>query len=325
MSLVVTDVVTQFGAYYKPGSDNQKNLRNAIYKAGETASFFQNRPTSDTIWRGTYSSLSRIIQPFQKAFTPIGTTTFKPNSFDLFKLKIDLQETPDDLEDSYLGFLADVEELDRSKWPFVRWWMEFQVMPKKEEDLESVEYFNGVFATPTPGTAGDAGTSMDGLEKIISAYNTAGRTNVGNGAISIGTPATDAADWCTQVEEFAAAIPSQFRKKIDYIFMSLDLELRYKQGKREKYNMQYQLSNDLYNIEDYPNMKVRGLESHAGSELIWATIPGNRIRPIKKASLAQTMLVQQFAPRVMSAYSDWWEVLNFEVPEFIFHGDEGLV
>jgi len=49
MSINVTDVVTQFGAFYKPGSDNQKNLRNMIYKAVETAQYFQNRPTDDTI------------------------------------------------------------------------------------------------------------------------------------------------------------------------------------------------------------------------------------------------------------------------------------
>lgn len=327
MAFTVTDVVTSFGAYYKPGSDNQKNLRNAIYKAQETASYFSNRPTSDTIWRGTYASLNRVVQSFQKAFTPIGTTTFKPNSFSLFKLKIDLQETPDDLEPTYEGFLADMEEQDRSKWPFARWMVDFHIMPKKAEDLETAEYFAGEYIVPTPGTAGNAGESMDGLKKIIVDYNTGGRTNVGNGAISTGAPAAAAEDWCTQVEEFAAAIPSQFRKKIDYIFMSLDLELLYKQGKRAKYgkDINFLVTNGvsaLSTIEDYPNIMVKGLESHDGSDLIWATIPQNRIRPIKKVSLADTLLVQQFAPRVVSLYTDWWEVLNFEVPEFLFHNDQ---
>jgi hypothetical protein len=327
MALTVTDVVTSFGAYYKPGSDNQKNLRNMIYKAGETASFFSNRPTSDTIWRGTFATLNRVVQAFQKAWTPIGTTTFKPNQFDLFKLKIDMQETPDDLEPTYLGFLADMEELDRSKWPFSRWMVENHIMPKKQEDLETAEYFAGEYVVPTPGTAGNAGESMDGLHKIIVDYNTAGRTNLTNGAISTGAPAASAEDWCTQVEEFAAAIPSQFRKKIDYIFMSLDLELKYKQGKRAKYGKDINFLDansvsGMSTIEDYPNIKVKGLESMDGSDLIWATIPLNRIRPIKKASLADTMLVQQFAPRVVSLYTDWWEALNFEVPEFLFHNDQ---
>ena len=77
------------------------------------------RPSEDTIYRATLSQLNRIVQPFQKAFTPIGTTKFTPNQFDLYKLKVDMEETPDDLESSYLGFLAAQPEQDRSNWLFV--------------------------------------------------------------------------------------------------------------------------------------------------------------------------------------------------------------
>jgi len=66
MSLNVADVVTQYGAYYKPGSDNQKNRRNMIYKSVETAQYFQNRPTDDTIWRGTKASLAEWYSHFKK-------------------------------------------------------------------------------------------------------------------------------------------------------------------------------------------------------------------------------------------------------------------
>jgi hypothetical protein len=77
-------------------------------------------------------------------------------------------------------------------------------------------------------------------------------------------------------------------------------------------------------VNKFPNISVQGLESHEGSDLIWATIAANRIAPIKKPSLKDTMLVQQFAPRVVSFYTDWWESLNFEVPEFIVHNDQDL-
>lgn len=329
MAIIVTDVVSQYGAFYKPGSDNEKNLRNMLYKPSETARFFQLRPTEDTIWRGTSASLSRVLQPFQKSFTPISNITFKPNQFDLFKLKVDLQETPDDLEATYLGFLANTPEQDRSKWPFVRWWLEVHVMPKKEEDLEVNEIFTGEFAAPIPGTAGAAGTAMNGLRKVIRGYNTAGRTNLGNGAIVNGAVPTDEVDFCTYVEEFVEAIPSIFRSKLDYIFMSKDLVTRYRKGKRKKYGLQVNFLSgtgvsDLVTIEDYTFITVQGLESMTGSNMIWASIASNRINPKKKASAANTMLVQQFAPRVVSAYSDWWDAYNFEVPEFIFHNDQDL-
>lgn len=326
MSIVVSDVVTDFGAFYKPGSDNQKTLRNMLYKTVETAKYFQPRVTEDTIWRGTLATLTRIVQPFQKAFTPIGTLTFKPNKFDLFKIKIDLKETPDDLEASYLGFLTSIEEIERAKWPFVRWWMEQQVMPKKDEDLEVNEYFSGVYAAPTPGTAGPVSTAMNGLRKVIRDYNTASRLNLGNGPISMGEPAGDDVDFCTQVEEYAEDIPTHFRSKIDFIFMSKDNELRYKRGRRAKYKGHFNFIDrqELNIVEDFQNMKIVGLESHQGSNMIWSTIPENRINPKKKASLKDTMLVKEFSPREVSAYTDWWEALNFEVPEFLFTNDQDL-
>ena len=324
MAINVADVVAQYGAYYKPGSDNQSTLRNMIYKPSETAAFFQARPTDDTIWRGTLATLNRVLQPFQKTFTPISTTKFEPNQFSLFKLKVDLQETPDDLEATYLGFLAAVPDQNRAAWPFVRWWLEQHVMPKKDEDLEIAEYFAGVYAAPADGTAGAAGTALDGLRKIIRAYNTAGRTGNGTGAISTGAPASANVDFVKQLEDFAYAIPSQFRSKIDKIFLSKDLALKYRQGKRELYNRYYAQTSELETIEDFPNISVQGVESHTGSNLWWATIPANRIRPVKKQALANSFLVSQFAPRVVSAYSDWWEALGFEVPEFIFHNDQDL-
>jgi hypothetical protein len=317
MAIDVQDVVTQFGAHYKPGSDNQKNLRNMIYKPGETAQFFAPRPTDDTIWRGTLATLDRVVQPFQKTFTPISTIKFEPNQFPLYKLKINLQETPDDLEATYLGFLASIPELDRSQWPFVRWWLEQHVNLKKEEDLETEEYGKGVFVAPQDGVAGPAGSSMNGIRKVLQGYNAAGRLNLKNGPIDIGQIAEDPADFCTQVEDFVRAIPSLFRNKLDYIFMSPDLELRYKDGKDAKYNKNYAKDADLLTVNKFSNISVKGLESHRDMQLLWATLPANRIRPQKKAVLKDTMRLQVDIIQV-KAHTEWWEALNYEVPEFVF-------
>lgn len=324
MAIDVADVIAQYGAYYKPGSDNEKNLRNTLYKPSETAAFFAPRPTVDTIYRGNLASLDRIVQPFQKDFTPIGTFAFAPNEFSLYQLKIDLQEQPDKLEATYLGFLADMPEADRSKWPFVRWAIENHIKPKRDEDLETNEYFGGVYAAPVANVAGAAGTAMNGVRKVIRGYNTAGRTNLGNGAIATGALAADPVDFCTQVEEFVRAMDKRLRSRIDYIFMDTELELRYRDGKDKKYNMTYAKDADLLTINKFPSIKVQGLESHSGSELMWSSIPANRIAPIKKPTMKETMAVQQFAPRVVSFYGDWWEALNFEVPEFIVHNDRDL-
>lgn len=325
MAIDVADVVAQFGSYYVANPKNMQRLRSMLYQPVETAKYFSERPGDDTRYEGNLATLNRIVQPFQKAFTPIGTIKFEPNVFNLFKIKIDMSETPDDLEKTYLGFLAAQPENDRSQWLFVRWLIEVHIMAKIDEDLENNEYFAGVYVAPGAGVAGAAGTAMDGIRKVIRGYNTAGRLNLGNGPIATGALAADPADFCTQVEEMADAVPSIFRPKLDAFFMSKENATKYLRGKRKKYNQYYQQAGDLMVVEDYSNIKIVGLASMsaASSDLIWASLPENRIRATKKAILAKSMKIES-AKRVVDILSDWWEALNFEVPEFVFTNDQDL-
>jgi hypothetical protein len=324
MAIDIAAVKAQFGSYYLSNPQNTQRLRSILYTPSVTASYFQDRPSEDTIYRATLSQLNRIVQPFQKAFTPLGTTKFTPNQFDLYKLKVDMEETPDDLESSYLGFLASQPEQDRSNWLFVRWLIETHIKAKIAEDLELNEYFTGVYAAPTAGTAGAAGTAMNGLKKVIAAYNTAGLTNMGNGAIATGALSTDNKTFVDQTEAMVDAIPELFRNRLDYLFMSPANVTKYKRGKRAKYNTNYAQASELLTIEDYDNISVVGLPSMAGSNLIFTTLADNRIRATKKAALANTLKLES-NKRVVDILTDWWEALNFEVPQFVFHNDQGLV
>lgn len=322
----VSAVVAQFGAYYIANPNNMSRLRAILYQPSVTSKFFAERADDDTVYRSTLSKLNRIVQPFQKAFTPIGDIVFTPNQFPKFKIKVDMEETPDDLEATYLGFLAALPELERANWPFIRWLVEVHVIAKIQEDLELNEYFSGVYAAPTAGTAGASGTAMNGLKKVIHDYNAAGRTNLGNGAIATGAFDADPVVFVTQVESFVDAIPKIYRPKLDFVFMTVENAIKFKRGMRKKYNTYYSQTTDLTKLEDYENISVVGLPSMsaAASNLIWTTQPDNRIRATKKATLANTMKIES-VKRVVDLLTDWWEALNFEVPEFIFHNDQGLV
>lgn len=324
MAINAAQVVAQFGAYYKPTGDEERNLRNMLYYGSQINAYFEERPGDDTIYRGSSASMTRVVQPFQKAFTPIGTVTFKPNEFSLDQLKIDLEESPDDLEATYLGFMAKTPTQDRSQWPFVRWYLEKHVLPRKNEDLDLNEYFKGNKTAPTSGTAGAVSTAMNGIRKVIRGYNTAGRTNLGNGPIVTGALSTDPVTFCTQVESFVDALHPLYRSNLDHIFMSDTLVKRYRRGKRAKYNTQYLQTTELSTVMDYENISVVGFFGQEGSDMIWTSLPTNRIRPTKKAVLGNSFKVET-SKRLVSIYTDWWESLNFEVPELVFHNDRDLV
>jgi hypothetical protein len=317
MSIVISDVITEYGSYYLDHGQNATDLFKKLYRPSVTASYFKARPTKETVYRVGSADLDRVLQPFQKQFTPIGTLSFKPNPINLYQLKIDKQEYPDDIADSWLGFLEG-EGIDRQAWPFVRWMLEEHIIPKAIEDHELNEAWAGVFAAPTPGTAGAAGTAMNGIKKQIADYVTAGRSTT----IVMGAVPVDDEDFCTYVETYVKSHPKEIRKKLDFVFMSEDLFLRYKEGKRQKYNLQYQQTSDLETVFHFPHVKVAQLPSMGTSNKLWSTLPQNRIRPIKKAAAQNAPIIKEFSPRAVSIFTDWWEVLGFPYPEFVFQTDQ---
>lgn len=312
MAIAASDVVTEYGSYYLDHGQSAQDLYAKLLRPSVTASHFRTVPTTETVKRYGTAELNRILQPFQKAFTPIGTTTFKPTKIELYELKIDMQEFPDDIADSWLSFLEG-PGIKRADWPLVRWLMEVKIPERRDEDYELNEAYAGVFAAPTPGTAGGAGTAMDGIKQVMTALGA--RINT----ITMGAIPSADIDFCTYVEDYVKNHPIEYRRRIDNVYMNETLHLRYREGKRQKYNASYAQAADLDTLYHFPNVKVVGLPSHGASNKLWSTLPSNRLRLVKRNP--KSLEVQEGTPRQVNIYGDWWEALNFQHPESVFKSD----
>lgn len=314
----VEELIAEYGSYYLNSGQNMERLFKRIYTPSKTASYFSVRPTINTIWQAASAELGRVLQSFQTQFTPTGDLSLFANPIQLFKMKVDESVYPDALAESWAGFLEG-DGLDRSEWPFVRWIIEEHIVPKIQEDYEIYEAFYGVHVPPTPGTPGAAGTTINGILKLQNDLVNAGKiAPIVNGV----APTTDL-ETVEYVESFVSKIDTRYRKLIDCVFMSEDLELKYRKGKRSKYNMHYLQAPDLETVEDFPNAKIVGLPSHNGSSRIWTSLPSARVRPIKKASLANSMKVES-VDRNVKMFTDWSEGLGFSFPGFLFINDLAL-
>ena len=140
--MTIADIIAEFGAYYINQGQNATRLVQLLYRPAVTDQLFRSIVTDDTVYRASQTRLGRILQPFQKGWTPVGTMSATPIEIPQFKMKADLQETPDDLEATWLGFLAD-DSLDRKTWPFVRWFIEVHCLPQIQEDYELYEVYGG--------------------------------------------------------------------------------------------------------------------------------------------------------------------------------------
>lgn len=319
--LTVAEIVAQFGAHYINEGQNLSNVNKLLYAKDKTLGMFRTIPTDNTFYKTSTAIVEEVLQAFQKAFTAKGSAEFKPHSFAVEHQKIDLEVFPDDIVESYLGFMASDDTLNRAEWPIIRYLIEVHILDARNRDIEKKAAFGGVYVEPTPNVAGAASEALTGIKKRIVDLNATGRTNMKQGALEFGVPSQDPGDFCEQVENWVESMDEELRDEIGEICMSTTLAARYARGKRAKYGKDVNfVEGGKYAIEDYPTIGVVGLSNHKGSNLIWATPANNRIKVVKKPNLAEVFKVEE-AKRAVAIMSDWWMSIHFAVPELLVHNE----
>lgn len=315
--MLIQDVITEFGSYYQARGQNISRLYQVLRRKLASETLFTTVLTDDTIWEATKVIYGRLVQAYQKGFTPINPLQFKPVKITMFHHKVDTSETPHDLEATWLGFLAD-NNVSPKEWPFVRWWIEKQIIPQIEDDMEMLEIAKGVRVEPTNGTAGNAGNGMDGFLTIIKGHVTAGRTTpITMGAIPTG--ANSDAEFVQYVEDFA--------DQIDEKYWSLPMELNLTEKLLRKYRRGYK---DLYgkdttgsevtNKVSETNLMLTARASMSGSGRIFCTPKDNAVVLKKKTENQKRFDVQPFN-REVKVLTDWYYGVGFILPELVFCND----
>ncbi|MES2590890.1 MAG: hypothetical protein V4608_03310 [Bacteroidota bacterium] len=307
----IADIKTEFGLYYKKSGQNASRIFSQLRAKTPTTEVFTPIVTDDTIWQAGKATMTRVLQPFQKAFTPIDPLTITPAEIRMFKMKVDISEYPDDLEASWLGFLAG-DEVTRKDWPFVKWYLEQHIIPQAKEDEELLEIFNGVYAAPTPGTAGAAGTSMDGINKIILDGIAANRIV----PITTGAFNSDPELFVTQIEGFADDINTKYWGIKMQLNMSETRARHFFRGYQKKYGKDTNYKDGKGEVP-FTNLTVNGLPSMAASDGIFCTPKSNAVRLLKKTENMDKFAIEN-VDRQVKLYSDWWTAVGFIIPEIVF-------
>lgn len=317
-ALTVAAIITEWGLLYRAGMATVKDLMIQLMVKSETEKIFARRVTDSTIMEKAFVEFSSVLQRYQNKWTPFGGATFTPEKIALFKLKIDVEAYPDDIEQTWLGFLAD-NNLDRKLWPFTKWYATY-LLAKSVEDYEKNEIFGGVPAPVVVGTPNAPGTNVLGIRKQLNDGHAAGQTMT----LAVGAVPTDPVLFVEYIEEmYSMAVASNelLLGDIDAFNMSKPLERRFKTGMRKKYNENYNQT-DLATIID-TNISVRGLTSHAGSNKIWGTPTWNRQAGIKKPE-NETVLRVENVDRLVKWYTDFYKGVGFWHKQFVLQNDVEL-
>ena len=320
-AITTTDLVNEFGAYYQKNGQGVKDIYRKLRYGTVTEQLFKKINTVDTKKDIVEAVHDRVVQPYQSAFTPISSLEFKPHTIPLYKVKIDLELLPDELIETWVAFLEG-EGIDRKSWPFVKWYIANEVLPQSLEDWEMNEVFAGVKAAIIPGTAGAAGTSTNGIKKIINDHITAGDiTTIATGALS-----SDPETFVGQIESFMEAISKLYWKKKMKLAMNEDRHQLFLRGMDLKYNVNFLKQADMERVRFF-KASVFACPSMVGSDKIWCTPQGNAVCYVKYGQNGNRVDVKNSGanPRALQIYTDWYKGLGFLVPGLVFTNDQDLV
>lgn len=309
MSIIKTDLVTDFGAYYVDEGQNENRLLSALRQKSVTPSHAKPIITDGDVYRSANSRLGEIVQGFQKAFTKKGDVTFEPNEIRLRNIKVDLSLYPDDVKGSWLGFLASVDEQERAKWPIVRYILEKEVIPQMAEDMELKAYFKGAYVAPTTDVASATSAVMDGIKAIITA-GLAGDMNT----VTL-TDAPDASNSFDRIEEFVDQIDSLLDGVKTKMYCDPTIVRWYLRDKRNTHGADVNYNAAQPTI-DFTNVQLIGLPSMKGEKMIWATPEDNYVY-LRKTNGMKKPKVEE-SKREVSLMLDWWEGLGFNYDELVY-------
>jgi len=315
----VTDLVTEYGAYYQNRGQRIADLYRKLTTQMVTWGLFQSVMRDDSVYEAAEADISELLQPFQKGWTPKGTAVLTPQRIIATKAKVDYEVYPDDIEDTWAGFLAD-EDLNRKDWPVIRYLLENQLTPRLADDIETKALYHGVYVAPTTGVAGPASASMDGFRKIINDGVTAGTIS----PITMGAIPPDDVDFVTYVEDFVQQILVRYRNQRMPLLMNEDLAFRYKNGFHQKYNVNYSQDQQDMRVRHRNNINIVASPAMIGSEKLVMTPQSNMKKIIRRTKNIGQWGIEQEDRRV-KVWTDFYLGLGFVLHGTVFTTDVDLV
>ncbi len=305
-----SEIVKAYGAYYLNAGQNEKRILRLLTQGAVTPESMTKIKTKDTIYRLAQVTLGNIIQPFRKGFHAKGDVTFTPNEIRLFHIKVDADISPDDVEDTWLGFLAG-QDLARKDWPLVKYVIENLYIPQIHGDLENYAYFNGVYKAPVDGQPTDPKDCMDGL-KIQLQRGVDATVNPMNHIASVAE--LNPASIFDQIEAFDDAIGETLGGAYENtkmtIFVSPAMLKAYKRDKRSQGFYDPQSGKDINNNIDFSPRDVVALPSMIGYKYAFAT-PTSNLLHLTKRGEGKAKIKLEESKREVIMLTDWWEAVGF--------------
>lgn len=323
MAITITDILSQYGTKYMNNGQAQGDILRSFRRTRTLPSFASKRFTTNDSLQLSAATIGNVLQPFHKTFSHKGNTTVVANEVRLRKIKIDQTISPDDIEESWLGFMADLKEGERANWPIVRYIWEVLVAERAQEDYEAADWAGEYSAAPGGGTAGGHLDIYDGLRKVI-VDGLADSANPMHLLTVSEDPADDDKVFDT-IEEIAGQLPQHWRNRQVDIYVPEIMHLEYVRDRRNQHgndwgrNLQIDSAGEQpVTIDGRSNWRLvpfGGMDIAEDTGWIFATPRANVVHATKTASWRMAMGEEK---REVSLMADWFEGVGILVNDMVY-------
>lgn len=307
-TISLADLKSAFGTYI---GTNMKDILRLLTQPTYSEKFMTTIASADLEHRASKAVIDDLVQGFQKGWTPKGTAVFTPITIPQRRHKFDLEFYPDEVFESWLGFLTD-ETKDRKDWGISRYIIDQLVVPKVMDNRELMLIGKGVYAAVVAGTPQASGLSMDGFCTILEAKKAAGTSNIN----FISLADLTAANIFDEIEKFGAAIAELYQDKPMNVFLSRAWYAAYHKKRRDLHGQDTNYAGQKDLIEG-TNLTLTPLPSMNGKDIIFTTPKENFIRLINRNKGASRINIESI-DRMIKVFSDWHESVGFGIEEAIF-------
>ena len=304
----VSELKSAFGTYI---GTNQKDILTLLTAPTESQKHMTTIASADLEYRASKAVVDDLVQGFQKGWTPKGVATFTPIAIPQRRHKFDWEMYPDDIVDSWLGFMAD-EKTNRTVWPISRYILERLILPKINDNRELKLIAKGVYEAPVIGTAQATGKSMDGFITILEKLKIAGGSNIN--FITLSALTKD--NIFDQVELFAEGVAELYQDIPMEVFISRKWFAAYHKKRRDLHGQDLNYAGQKDVIEG-TNMTLMPLPSMNGKDVIFCTPKENFIRLMNRNDGASNISIES-VDRQIKIFADWYESVGFGLQEAVF-------
>lgn len=309
MALDLAQLASDLGAYYR---DKKQEVLAKMYAAEDMRKYFQVVSGVQDEYVMTEMLFDELTQPYQKAWTPKGTGTFSPEILKNRPVKVDFTLEPKALEATWIGYLK-TNGSSHEEYPFVQYIYE-RIIEKVARELNYTT-INGVYAAPTPGTAGAAAAAFNGILKIVTDAITATKiTPTATGALST-------SNIRTKVEQMVDALPTEHRDQELVMLMSPSWARAYFRLNRTDFgaNIDYKAGETTV---DFTNVKIVTPQYMNGSSRMIIT-PAANLFLLEDGVNEQEKMIVQANRRELEVMMDFKRGVGFGIIEnYVWTNDQ---